>query len=117
MNNGIIFWVNSSHSIHVFRQQKRVFELSLGEGIKTSAEIILKIKDITISIAIYILTLFVVNNKDQYKLNSEIQSINTRHNSNLHQPLSKLTTYQKQTHYCGIKIFNYLPSDRKKVSQ
>ena len=35
----------------------------------------------------YILTLllFVVNNKDQYKVNSEIHSINTRQNSNLPQ--------------------------------
>jgi hypothetical protein len=34
------------------------------------------------------LVLFVVNNKNQFKVNSEIHSINTRNNSNVFQPLS-----------------------------
>jgi hypothetical protein len=44
----------------------------------------------------YILALlFVVNNKDQYKVTLEIHSINTRQSSNLYQPSSNLATYQK----------------------
>jgi hypothetical protein len=52
-------------------------------------ELFKKIEDITISIAIHIFTLSVVNNKDRYQLNSEIHFINTRHNSILHHPLTK----------------------------
>jgi len=61
------------------------------------------------------LVLFVINNEDQCTLNSEIHSINTRQNSNLYQPPSNLTMYQKETYYFGIKIFNNLPSDIKKI--
>jgi uncharacterized protein YkwD len=42
MNYGIIFWRNSSHSIHVFRQQKGVNELSLDKDLKTFADNYLK---------------------------------------------------------------------------
>ena len=65
---------------------------------------------------IFLLLLFIVNNRDQYKLNSDIHSINTRHDSNLYHQLSNLTTYEKGTYYCGIKIFNNLPSGIKKFS-
>ena len=57
--------------------------------------------------------MFVVNNKDQYKLNSEVHSINRKQTSNLYQPL---TMYPKGTYYFGIKIFNNLLSDIKKLS-
>jgi len=63
---------------------------------------------------IFSLVLFVIINEDQYMLNSEIHSINTRQNSNLYQPPPNLTMYQKGTYYFGIKIFNNLPSDIKK---
>ena len=59
---------------------------------------------------------FLVNNRDQYKLHSEIHSINIRQYSNVNQPLSNLTRYQKGTHYCGIKAFNNLPSDINRMS-
>jgi len=59
---------------------------------------------------IFSLLLFVVNSKDQYKLNSEIHSINTRQNSKLYQPLSNLN--QKWTYYFGIKFLK-LSSDIK----
>jgi hypothetical protein len=44
---------------------------------------------------IYSIILFVVNNKDLYKSNHEIHSLNTRHNTNLHLPTSRLTVFQK----------------------
>jgi len=31
---------------------------------------------------------------------------NTRQKFNLYQPLSNLATYQTETYYCGIKVFN-----------
>ena len=53
------------------------------------------------------------NNKKQHFANSETHNINTRHNSNLHLPLTHLNIYQKGVYYSGIKIFNSLPQDIK----
>jgi hypothetical protein len=62
---------------------------------------------------IFSLLVFVVNNRDQFFINSEIRSINTGHGSNLHLPLANLHIYQKGVHYSGVKIFNSLPSSIK----
>jgi hypothetical protein len=45
----------------------------------------------------YILSfsLFVVNNRNQFKIHSEIHSINSRHFCNLYQPRFNLSKYQK----------------------
>ena len=48
--------------------------------------------------------------------NSEIHNINTRTKSNLYQPISNLTTYQKGTYYSGIKVYNSLPTQIKDLS-
>jgi hypothetical protein len=45
---------------------------------------------------IFSLLLFVVRNRDLYKLNSDNHSINTRHSTDLCPPMSKLTTFQKR---------------------
>jgi hypothetical protein len=48
-----------------------------------------KIKNITIIASIYILTLIVcINNKQYFKVISEMHNINTRNNLNLHYPVS-----------------------------
>jgi hypothetical protein len=58
----------------------------------------------------------VVNNKNYFKVNSEIHDINTRTKSNLHQPLSHLSTHQKGTYCFGIKVFNSLPAQIERLS-
>ena len=60
------------------------------------------------------LSLFVVDNKNFFHVKSEIHSINTRQNSNIHQPQANLTLYQKGAYYCGIKVFNNLPPPQHK---
>jgi len=61
--------------------------------------------------------LFVVNNKDQYKVILEIHSINTRQNSNnLYHVLPNLTTHQNGTYYSSIQIFNKVSSHIKILS-
>jgi hypothetical protein len=47
------------------------------------------------------------------KWNTEIQSFNTRYNTNLHPPISNLTNFQEGAYYSGIKIFNHLPANIK----
>jgi hypothetical protein len=62
------------------------------------------------------LLILVVNNKGQYKVNSEIHNINTRQNSNLHLPSSNSATYQTGIYCCGKEIFNNQPSPTKNLS-
>jgi hypothetical protein len=63
----------------------------------------------------YILSLFVVKNKEEF-INSEVHSINTHHRSDLYPTSIKLTKYQKGVYYSGIKIFNHLPQNIKNLS-
>jgi hypothetical protein len=62
------------------------------------------------------LLLFVIHNKNYFKPNSKIHSISTGTKSNLHQPLSHLTTYQIGTRYYGIKVFISLPTQIEDLS-
>jgi len=62
------------------------------------------------------LSIFVVDNNNLFYVNSEIYRINTRKNSNLHQPQDNLTLYQKGLYYFGIKIFNNLPPNIRNLS-
>ena len=62
------------------------------------------------------LALFVVKNMEIFTPNSDIHTNNTRSKSNLFLPLTRLTKYQKGVYFAGIKIFNYLPENIKKVS-
>jgi hypothetical protein len=50
---------------------------------------------IYIYIYIHTLSLFVINNKHHFKVNSELHNINTRTKSDLHHPPSHLSVYQK----------------------
>jgi hypothetical protein len=58
---------------------------------------------------IFSLLMFVVKNKDLFLLNSEIHTINTRNNSNLHMPNINLSISQKGVLYSGCKFYNKLP--------
>jgi hypothetical protein len=52
------------------------------------------------------ISLFVINNKHNFKVNSEMHNINAR--TKVHPP-SHLSVYEEGTYYAGIKVFNSLP--------
>jgi len=113
MTYGLIFWGNSHYSNIIFRLQKRIIRIIVGRGreyFKT-----LKILPLQSQYVLPLL-LFVVDNGDYFKVNSEIQSNNTRNKSNLHLPFSNLSVYQKGAYYSGIRVFNSLPSQIKDLS-
>jgi hypothetical protein len=56
------------------------------------------------------LLLFMLRNKNQFLLNSEVYHIDTRQHANFHQPSVNLTKYPKGVYYIGIKVFNKLPT-------
>jgi hypothetical protein len=57
-----------------------------------------------------------VKNTDEFITNSEVHTINTQHRSDLHPSSLNLTEYQKGVYYSGIKIFNYVTQNIKKLS-
>jgi hypothetical protein len=119
MTYGIIFWGNSTHSIHVFRLQKRVIRIITDSRPRDSCRQSFKKLGILPLMSQYIFTLllFIVNNKTLFQTNSEIHSINSRNNYDFHRPLVNLTTYKNGTHYSGINMFNnYLPTHIKILS-
>ena len=63
----------------------------------------------------YILSLlmFMIRNKSQFLVNSEIHHINTRQNVNFHQPSVTMAKYQNGVYYVGAKLFIVLPFDIK----
>jgi folylpolyglutamate synthase/dihydropteroate synthase len=66
----------------------------------------------------YILSLaiYVSKNMELFTLNVDIHTKNTRNKFNLFLLHSRLTKYQKGVHFAGIKIFNHLPENIKKIS-
>jgi hypothetical protein len=54
---------------------------------------------------IFSISMFVVKNRDTFILNSDIHSIHTRQDLDLHHPTYKLTKAQKGVYYSGITIF------------
>ena len=60
--------------------------------------------------------MFVVNNKNFFKTNSEVHKSTTRFNHDLHIPIANLTLFQHGAWYSGIKIYNQLPLPLKELS-
>jgi hypothetical protein len=113
-----IIWGNSTHSIHVFRLQKRVIRIITDSIPRDTCRQLFKKLGILPLMSQYIfsLLLLIVHNKALFQMNSEMHSINTRHISGFHWPLVSLTTYKNETYYTVIKFFNLLPSHIKNVS-
>jgi hypothetical protein len=110
-----LFWGNSSYSNIVFKLQKRVIRNIMGARTIDSCREYFKSLKILPLYSQYILPLllFIITNKNQFAVNSEIHNINTRNKSNFHQQPSFLTSYQKCTYYFDIKVFNCLPNHMK----
>jgi len=108
---GIIFWGNSTGSDEVFKLHKRAIRIITNSHGSTSCRTLFKELNILPLQLHYILSLavYVAKNIDDFTINSDIHSINTRHKSSLYPPLLRLTKYQKVVYYTGIKIYNCLP--------
>ena len=100
---------------HIFRLQKKAVRIITGSRPRDSCrELFKRLRILPLqSQNILSLLIFVVDNKNLFYVNSEIQSINTRQNFDLHQSQANLTLYQKGAHYSVIKGFNNLPAPSK----
>jgi len=116
---GIIFWGNTHYSNAVFKMIKRIIRIIVGIRNRDSCREYFKRLKILPLQSQYLLSLllFVADNGDYFRLNSEIHSFNIKNTLNLHPPLSKLTVFQRGPYYSGIKAFNNLPSYMKNLLQ
>jgi hypothetical protein len=97
MTYGLIFWRNSHYSDITFRLQKRIIRIIVGiRGRDSCREHFKKLQILPLQ-SQYILSLwlFVINNRNYFKVNCEIHNINTRTKSKLHRPISNLSAYRK----------------------
>ena len=115
---GIIFLGNSSYSNTIFKLQKRAIRIIMNAGNGQSCRELFRELSILplYSQYIYSLSLFVVKHINLFKLNLTINSINTRHCSDLHLPSVHLAKVQKGVYYSGIDVFNCLPAEIKGLS-
>jgi hypothetical protein len=65
---------------------------------------------------IYSTIMFVVKNKDIFKVNTEVHEMNTRQKLDFHVPSTRLTRIQKGLYYSGTTLFNALPLEIKQAT-
>ena len=111
---GVIFWRTSRHSSIIFRLQKRAIRIITGIICREQFRM-LKILSLQ-SQYILSLQLFLIDNREHFRVNTEIHHINKRYRLNLHPPMTHLSVYQKGAHYSGIKMFYSLPTHIKELS-
>jgi hypothetical protein len=118
MNYGLIFWENSSHSVKNFKIQKNIIRIITVCRSRDSCRDLFKNLKILPLQSQYILSLllFVVDNKNKFKLNYNVYNMNTRQKYNYHLPSSNLSLYEKWVYFTGIKVFNNLPQSMKNLS-
>ena len=118
LSYGIIFWGNSVHSKYIFKIQERTIRVITNSGMRDSCRELFKSLQILPLASQYIFSLlmFVVKNRELFRLNSDIHYFATRYNNNFHLPSTQLTLLQRGVHYSGIKMFNHLPLSIKNLS-
>jgi len=103
---------NSPDHIKILTLQKKIIRIMMGCRIRDSCRILIFNLEILPLPSQYIfsLLLFMIRNKNQFMVNSEIYRTNTRQHANLHQPSVNVTKYQKGVYCLGVMVFNMLPS-------
>lgn len=109
-NYGSIFWRNSSHSTKIFKIQMNIIRIITRCRRKDSCTDLFKNLIILPLQSQYTLSLllYVINNKNKFKVNSEVRHINTRQKCNFLQPPTDVSLHKKGVYSTGTKVFNYL---------
>jgi len=105
MNYGLIFWGNSPDSIKIFRLQKKIIRIMMGCKSRNSWRKLFPNFEILPLPSQYILSLllFVIRNKNQFQINSEIHQINTTA-CKLTPTLCKCNKIPEGKHCIGVKV-------------
>jgi len=97
--------------------QNRIVRITMGCRKVSCRNLFRKLKILPL-MSQYMLSLmmFIIKNKNQFTVNSEIHNINTRHHTNLHQRTSNLTGYQQAIYYSGVSVYNKIPPHIEQLS-
>jgi hypothetical protein len=111
-------WGNSPHALKIFKMQRRIVRIMMGCNNRVSCRNFFRGLEILplISQYIFLLMLFIVENKNFFTLNSEMYTKSTRQINNFYQPTTNFTLNQKGVHHMGITIFDNLPPYIKDIS-
>ena len=109
---GLLFWGNSPESIKIFRLQKKIIRIITGcRHMDSCRKLFINLEILSLpSQYILSLLLFMIRNKNQFLISSEIHHIDTTQHENFHQPSINVTKYQKGVYCLGVKVFNMLLS-------
>ena len=112
MTYGLLFWGNSPDGKKIFRLQKKIIRIMMSCRSRNSRrKMFFNLETLPLhSHYILSLLLFMIRNKNQFLVNSEIYHIHTRQHVNLHRPSVNVTKYQKGVYCLGVKVCNMLPS-------
>jgi len=96
----------------IFRMQKRIVRIMMGCRKEVSCKNLFRKLKILHLMPQYILSLmmFIIKNKNQFTVNSEVHNINTIQHTNLHQPTSDLTGYHYIIFYQMFLLDSYYTS-------
>jgi len=103
MTYGLLFWGNSPDSIKIFRLQKKIIRIMMDcRNGDSCRKFFFNLEILPLpSQYIFPLLLFMIRNKNQFLVNSEIYHIDTRQHANFHRPSAYVTGYQKGV-YCVL---------------
>ena len=112
MTYGSLIWGHSSHSVKIFRLQKKTIRIMMDCCSSDSCrKLFFNLKILPLpSQYILPLLLFLIRNRNQLLVSSEVYHIDARQYANFHQPSVLLTKYQKGVYCLGVKVFNMLPT-------
>jgi len=94
----VIFWGISTHSKIIFKIQKRIIRITMNSGNKGSCRDLFK-KLYILSLQsqyIFSLLMFVVKNKNFFKMNTDVHCFNTRSHYDVYIPAANLQYFQKE---------------------
>jgi hypothetical protein len=60
--------------------------------------------------------MFVVKNRDLFKVNSDIHNISARHNNDFHLPPTQSKLFEKGVFYSGTKTYSHIPLTIRELS-
>lgn len=111
MSYGIMFWGNSHNADRIFKLQKKAIRNIANVSRYHSCRDLFKTLKILPLACIYILkiSIYVKTNISEFTTNSSIHEYCTRGGNNLVIPYHRLSTYEQNPGYIGIKIYNKLP--------
>ena len=115
---GIIFWCTHTRTANrVFVMQKRIIRTICGVNQTEHCKpLFYRLKVMTVySLYLYSIICFVYKNIDKFKTNSSVNNIKTRNSNDLLVPKHNTTLYEKGPYFMGVKVYNALPSDFKKI--